>query len=208
MLFFALQGSDVLGKRIAEKGGFDLARHEERFFDGGEHKTRPLLSVRGEDVYVLLSLHGTSDASANDKLCKLLFFIAACKDNGASRVTALVPYMAYSRKDRQTKSRDPVTTRYVAQLFEAVDTDMVATLDVHTIIAFQNAFRCPSLHLDTHRLFADVDCPARRQGTGGDCLSRRRRGETGAVAKTDAVFGAGSGNRFRDHGKNAAVAAW
>ena len=39
---------------------------------------------------------------------------------GAARVTAVVPYLAYARKDRRTAARDPVTTRYVAALFEAM----------------------------------------------------------------------------------------
>ena len=115
-----------------------------------------LVSVRGKDIYVLHSLHGGPTESANDKLCKLLFFIAALRDNGALRVTALVPYLAYSRKDRQTKTRDPVTTQYIARLFEAVGTDCVVTLDVHNIVAFQNAFRCRTIHLDTRRLFAGL----------------------------------------------------
>ena len=42
----------------------------------------------------------------------------------------------------RTKPRDPVTTRYVAALSEAVGTDTVMTLDVHNLAAFQNAFRC------------------------------------------------------------------
>lgn len=154
MLFFALKGSDTLGSAIAGRAGIALSPHEEREFEGGEHKARPLVSVRGRDVYVLHSLHGQARASANDKLCRLLFFIACCKENGASRVTAIVPYVAYSRKDRQTKPRDPVATKYVAALFEAADTDMVVTLDVHTVIAFQNAFRKPTVHLDTRLLFA------------------------------------------------------
>jgi ribose-phosphate pyrophosphokinase len=70
-----------------------------------------------------------------------LFFIATCRDNGAARVTAVTPYLAFMRKDQQTKPRDPVTSRYVAQLFDAVGTDMVVTLDVHNVAAFQNAFR-------------------------------------------------------------------
>jgi ribose-phosphate pyrophosphokinase len=57
-------------------------------------------------------------------------------------VTAVIPYLAYARKDRQTKSRDPMTTRYVAQLLEATGVDCVVTLEVHNIVAFQNAFRC------------------------------------------------------------------
>lgn len=154
MLFFALNWSEELGSAVALAGGFPVAPHEEREFDGGEHKTRPLVSVRGRDVYVLLSLHGVAGASANDKLCRLLFFLAACRENGAARVTAIVPYLAYSRKDRQTKPYDPVTTRYVAALFEATGVDMVVTLDVHTLMAFQNAYRCQTLHLDMRQSFA------------------------------------------------------
>lgn len=151
--FFALAGSAELGAAVAGCGGIALAPHEERFFEDGEHKARPLVSVRGSDVYVLLSLAGGKDGSVNDKLCRLLFFIAACRDNGAKRVTAIVPYLAYSRKDRQTKARDPVTTRYVAQLFEAVGIDCIVTIDVHNLSAYQNAFRVRTVHLDTRRLF-------------------------------------------------------
>jgi ribose-phosphate pyrophosphokinase len=88
-----------------------------------------------------------------------LFFIGALKDAGAACVTAVVPYLAYSRKDRKTKPRDPVTTRYVAALFEAVGTDAVLTLDVHNLAAFQNAFRCRTEHLEANRLFVAYLAP-------------------------------------------------
>jgi ribose-phosphate pyrophosphokinase len=88
-----------------------------REFEDGEHKARPLDPVRGADVYVVQSLHGGPTESANDKLCRLLFFIGALKDTGAARVTAVVPYLCYARKDRRTKQNDPVATRYVASLF-------------------------------------------------------------------------------------------
>lgn len=156
MLFFCLNQSGTLGPAVAAAGNFSLQPHEFRPFDGGEHKTRPLVSVRGKDVYVLMSLNGDADASANDKLCRMLFFLAACREHGATRLTAVVPYLAYSRKDRQTKPRDPVTTRYVAALFEAVGADCVVTLDVHNLSAFQNAFRCRTIHLDSRRLFCDA----------------------------------------------------
>ncbi|MFP4536690.1 MAG: ribose-phosphate diphosphokinase [Dichotomicrobium sp.] len=156
MRIFALEGSQVLGGAVAGALEHTIEPHEERDFEDGEHKARPLVSVRDEDVYVIHSLNGTSHASANDKLCKLLFFIAACKENGAARVTAITPYLAYARKDRQTKARDPVTSRYVAQLFEAVGVDRVVVLDVHNLQAFQNAFRCQTIHLDTRRLFSSI----------------------------------------------------
>jgi len=155
MLLFALEETERFGQRVAQALGLPLAPHEERAFEDGEHKARPLVSVRGQDVYLVQSLHGGPGASANDKLCKLLFFASALKGNGAARVTALIPYLAYSRKDRQTKPRDPVTTQYIARLLEASGCDCVVTLDVHNVVAFQNALRIPSIHLDTRRLFID-----------------------------------------------------
>lgn len=152
---FALRASDDLGHKIADALGEPLASHEERDFEDGEHKARPLDNVRGTDVYVVQSLHGGPDDSANDKLCRLLFFIGALKDAGARRVTALVPYLCYARKDRRTKPGDPVTTRYVASLFEAVGTDVVVTLEVHNAAVFENAFRCPTVALTSAPLFVD-----------------------------------------------------
>ncbi len=152
---FALKASAELGDRIAEALGQPLAAHEERDFEDGEHKTRPLDSVRGRDVYVVQSLHGGPAESANDKLVRLLFFIGALKDAGAARVSVVAPYLCYARKDRRTKANDPVATRYVASLFEAVGTDMMVTLEVHNPAAFENASRCPTVALTATPLFVD-----------------------------------------------------
>ena len=100
---FALHATAELGAAVAAALDRPLAAHEEREFEDGEHKARPLEAVRGADVFVLQSLHGGPEQSANDKLCRLLFFIGALKDSGAARVTALVPYLCYARKDRRTK---------------------------------------------------------------------------------------------------------
>lgn len=153
---FALRSGQAFAERVVSHLGTRLSAHEEREFEWGQHKARPLESVRGADVYVVQSLHGQADLSVNDKLCRLLFFLGALRDAGSHRVTAVVPYLSYSRKDRQTKHRDPVTTRYVAALFEAVGVDRVVTLEVHNLAAFQNAFRCRTEHLGAHRIFADV----------------------------------------------------
>lgn len=130
---FSLNATRPLGEKVSEKLGIPLSQHEEREFEDGEHKIRPLVNVRGCDVFVLHSLYSEPNATVNDKLCRLLFFIGALKDAAAERVTAIVPYLCYSRKDRKTKPRDPVTTRYVASLFEAVGGDRLVTLDVHNL---------------------------------------------------------------------------
>jgi len=152
-LLFALGATRDFGEQVARELGVPLAPGEERAFEDGEHKGRPLCSVRGRDVYVAHSLYGDAGERAGEKLCKLLFFIGALKDGGAARVTALAPYLAFARKDRKTQPRDPVTTRYVAQLFEAVGADGVVTLDVHNLAAFQNAFRRGAENLEARNLF-------------------------------------------------------
>ncbi|RDI55101.1 ribose-phosphate diphosphokinase [Microvirga subterranea] len=152
-LLFAMTSAAGLGERIARHLGLPLQDHEERNFEDGEHKTRPLVDVRGGDVHIVAGLHGGEGQSVNDRLCRALFFIGALKDAGAARVTMTAPYLCYARKDRRTKPNDPVTTRYLAQVFEAVGTDRIVTMEVHNLAAFQNAFRCSTTHIDGHLAF-------------------------------------------------------
>ncbi|MDH4063067.1 MAG: ribose-phosphate diphosphokinase [Acidobacteriota bacterium] len=156
LALFSLRSGHAFGERVAAGLGVPLAAHEEREFEWGHHKSRPLERVRGRDVYVVASLHGDAAQNVNDKLCRLLFFLGALRDADPGRLTVVAPFLCYSRKDRQTKLRDPVITRYVATLFEAVGVDRVATVEVHNLAAFQNAFRCRTEHIETGPLVADV----------------------------------------------------
>lgn len=159
---FALNASRDFGEQVAAALGIALSAHEEREFDDGEHKSRPLINVRGKDVFVIQSLYGDRQRSVNDKLMRLLFFVGALNDASAQRVTVIVPYLCYARKDRKSQARDPVTSRYVAALFEAVGTDRILTLDVHNLAAYQNAYRCRTDHLDAKMLFAHHFAPLLR----------------------------------------------
>ncbi len=195
-LVFAPAHSRALGERVAAALGVALAASEEREFEGGEHKMRSLVDVGGCSVYVVQSLCGDARASANDKLCRLLFFIGALKDAGAARVTACVPYLAYARKDRRTQPRDPVTTRYVAALFEAVGVDEVVVLDVHNEAAFDNAFRCRTTRIEGAAVFADalgahVDaarCAVASPDLGGVKRAQRLREQLAERFATDLGF--------------------
>ncbi len=153
MRIFSLLKRHDLGQRVAACLNMKVDPHEDRSFEDGEHKVRPLVSVREEDVYVIDSLYSEAGESVHDKLCRLLFFISTLKDAGAKRVTVMAPYLCYTRKDRRTKARDPLTIRYVATLFEAAGLDRIVTMDVHNLQAYQNAFRCQAEHLEARHLF-------------------------------------------------------
>ena len=183
LTLFAIAGTQEYGARVAQHLDLVLASHEERAFEDGEHKIRPLVEVRRQDVFVIHSLHGDAEQTPNDKLVRLLFFIGALKDAGADRVTAAVPYLCYARKDRRTQTRDPIATKYVAGLFEACGVDGVMTFDVHNLAAFENAFRCPATNLEAIQLFVGH-------------FARLLRGEKIAVVSPD-IGGAKRAEQFR-----------
>lgn len=162
---FSLTDGYTLVERICRRLDIAPGRHEERDFEDGEHKIRPLENVGGRDVYVVQSLYGDGDRSVNDKLVRMLFFLAALRDAGAERVTAVAPYLCYSRKDMRTKQRDPVSSRYIAALFESTGIDRMVTVDVHNPAAFENAFGVPTVHLTAAPAFVDTFAPmiGRRQ---------------------------------------------
>ncbi|GAA4254521.1 ribose-phosphate diphosphokinase [Azospirillum formosense] len=164
ILLFDLDPDWGHGARIARHLEVPVSLHEERGFEDGELKVRPLVGVRNRDVYVVQSLHGDAERSVHDKLCRLLFFVGAVKDASAASVTVVAPYLAYARKDRRTKPRDPVTLRYLAGMMEAVGVDRVVAVDVHNDAAFENAFRCRTEHLEARKLFAAHLAPLVGQG--------------------------------------------
>lgn len=152
-MLFAPRSSSEMGTAIARALGAALAAHEERDFEDGEHKIRPLDTVQNRDVYIVQSLYGDMNESVHDKLCKLLFLAGAVRDAGAARLSAVIPYLCYARKDRRTKPNDPVTMRYVAQMLEIASFDAVVALEVHNPAAFENAFRRRTVTLTAAPLF-------------------------------------------------------
>jgi ribose-phosphate pyrophosphokinase len=153
-LVFAPGESRALGRTASDKAGIELASLEEREYEGGEFKLRPLQSVRGRTVFIVQSLAQTPDAPIAQRLVRLLFLLQGLRDAGASRTVAVIPYLAYARKDRRTKPRDPVYTRYLAQHIECAGADRVVALDVHNASALDNAFRIPVDHLSALPMMA------------------------------------------------------
>jgi ribose-phosphate pyrophosphokinase len=153
---FALNGSDQFGKQVALHLDLPLSPHTERRFEDGEIYVKSDENVRGCDVYVIHSLYSDEKISAGEKLATLLFFLGSLSDASAGRITVVAPYLAYSRQDRKTESRAPITTKYIAKLLEISGADRLLTMDVHNLSSFQNAFRIPTDNLEARNLFVDM----------------------------------------------------
>jgi len=154
-LLFSLRESHELASSVGRQAGLALSPLEEREFEGGEFKLRPLESVRNRSAFVFQCLAGTPQAAVSDRLLRLLFLLYGLRDTGAAQRIALLPYLTFARKDRRTQVRDPVNTRYVAQLLEAAGVDRVVTLDVHNPAALDNSFRVPVDHLSALPMMVD-----------------------------------------------------
>jgi ribose-phosphate pyrophosphokinase len=163
-LLFALHESRALAEAIGAAAGLALAPLEERDFEAGEFKLRPLAPVRDREVCVVQSLAGSPAAAVSFRLLRLLLLCFGLRDAGARRITAVLPYLPFARKDRRTQPRDPVSARYVAQLLESSGIGRVVALDVHNPAAFDNAFRVPTDHLTALPLFVNHFAAA----AGGD----------------------------------------
>jgi ribose-phosphate pyrophosphokinase len=152
---FALSECRELAASIGQSAELELTALEERRFEGGEFKLRPLESVRGCSAFVVQPLAASDAVPTAERLVRLLFLLCGLKDAGAVQRVALVPYLAYARKERRTQLRDPVNTRYVAQLLEAAGIDRLVALDVHNPTALDNSFRVPVDHLTALPMMAD-----------------------------------------------------
>lgn len=152
---YALPEAQALAARLATALYADPGTVELRAFEDGEFKVRPLSDPAHRHCLVLAYLHGDVRQSPHDRLCQVLFLIAALRDHGARRIDLLTPYLAYARKDRRTQPFDPVSLRYVAQLLEAAGAASIATLEAHHAAAFDNAFRIPARSLAGHRMLGE-----------------------------------------------------
>ncbi len=151
----SLSESESLAEAVSRQAQLRRVAIEERAFEGGEFKLRPLESVRGRTAFLLQCLAGTPRAPVAERLLRLLFLAYGLRDAGAELRIALLPYLTFARKDRRTQPRDPVNSRYIAELLESAGIDRVITLDVHNPAALDNSFRVPVDHLSAMPMMVD-----------------------------------------------------
>jgi ribose-phosphate pyrophosphokinase len=144
------EGYPELAERIAERLDQQLSGVELVEFPGGELYARYLQSVRGADMFIIQSLGDP----VNRNLMQLLIMIDAAKRASAKRIVAVIPWYAYSRQDRKTKPREPITARLVANMIQAAGAERVMTMDLHTG-QIEGYFTFPVDHLTAMHTFVD-----------------------------------------------------
>lgn len=117
----------ILGQEIIKHSSAKVIECEVLRFADSEVKVNVKETVRGRNVYIIQS----TGFPANEKYMELLIAIDACKRASANTVNVLMPYYGYSRQERKSTSRDPITAKLIANILEAAGADRVITMDLH-----------------------------------------------------------------------------
>jgi len=149
LMLFSGRSNPELAEKIADKLNVSLGEVELKTFANGETYVRYDDSIRGSDAFIVQS----GSPPVNDHLVELLIMIQAAKLASAKRITAVVPWYPYSRQDKKSRPREPITARLVADFLEAAGVDRVLTMDLHAG-QIQGFFNVPVDHMTALPLFA------------------------------------------------------
>jgi ribose-phosphate pyrophosphokinase len=148
LMLFAGRANPQLAADIATKLNVDLGPVTLKTFSNGEVYCRYEDSIRGADVFIVQPTCGNPETgvTANDSLMELLFMIDAAVGASAHRVIAVTPWFGYSRQDKKSRPREPISARLVARMLESAGADRVLTMDLHAG-QIQGFFQKPVDHM-------------------------------------------------------------
>ena len=137
-----------LALRIADKLGVELSPVTRKTFSNGEVYCRFDESVRGSDVFIIQPTceNRAAGLGTNDAVMELLMMIDAAVGGSAHRVIAVTPWYGYSRQDKKSAPREPISARLVARMLEAAGIDRILTMDLHSG-QLQGFFQKPCDHM-------------------------------------------------------------
>jgi ribose-phosphate pyrophosphokinase len=127
------RSSRELATKITDRLGVELTDPGLKTFSDGEVYCRYEESIRGADIFIIQSTcgHEEDGLTANDALMELLVMVEAAVGASAHRVIAVTPWYGYSRQDKKSAPREPITARLVAKMLETAGIDRLVTMDLH-----------------------------------------------------------------------------
>lgn len=147
---FSLSSNRKLAREIANSIDIPLSKVDVVKFADGEISINIEESVRGHHVFVIQS----TSAPANEHLMELLVLTDALKRASAKTVNVIMPYYGYSRQDRKSKSRQPITAKLVADLLQVAGINRLVCIDLHAA-QIQGFFDIPIDNFPATSLLAD-----------------------------------------------------
>jgi len=139
-----------LAEKIAKYIGVELTACEVKRFSDGEVFVQINENIRGADVFII---QPTNPPAEN--IIELLMLLEATRRASACRITAVIPYLGYSRQDRKDRPRVAIAAKLMANLITTAGADRIITMDLHAS-QIQGFFDIPHDHLYSTRVFKDL----------------------------------------------------
>jgi len=121
--------SKELAEKVSSLTGFANVPVASKVFPDGESYVHLEGDVKGENVAILQT---TCPPMQDGRLFQLAFMADAAKRGGASKVTAVVPYLAYARQDKMFLSGEGISVETIARMLKAAGIDELITVNVHS----------------------------------------------------------------------------
>jgi ribose-phosphate pyrophosphokinase len=150
LMIFSGSANPALAEEVADHLGMKLGEVELSTFANSESYVRFVESVRGVDAFVIQSICDPID----HHVMQHYIMIDALKRASAKRITAVCPFYPYSRQDRKARGREPITSKLMADFYEAAGAGRVLSVDLHTG-QIQGFFKVPFDHLTALPLLAE-----------------------------------------------------
>jgi ribose-phosphate pyrophosphokinase len=133
LMVTAGRASRELGGKIADRLGVALVDPGLKTFSDGEVYCRYSESIRGADLFIVQSICGTPEEglTVNDALMEMLLMVHAAKHASVHRIIAVTPWYGYSRQDKKSAPREPISARLEAEILEVAGIDRLVTMDFH-----------------------------------------------------------------------------
>jgi ribose-phosphate pyrophosphokinase len=128
MVVYSGTAHPTLSQEIAQHLGISLCEAKISRFASGEIYVRSLESARGTDAFVIQS-HAEP---INESIMEQLIMIDALKRASAKRITGVIPYYGYSRQDKKSLAREPISAKLVADMLSAAGANRVVSVDLHS----------------------------------------------------------------------------
>ncbi|MBI4878504.1 MAG: ribose-phosphate pyrophosphokinase [Planctomycetes bacterium] len=139
-----------LAEEICRELGQPLGSASVGRFPDGEIDVKINDDIRGADVFIVQP----TCPPVNENLVELLLMIDCCLRASSDRITAVIPYFGYARKDRKDEGRVPISAKLCANMISAAGADRVLTIDLHAS-QIQGFFDIPVDHLYSKPVLCD-----------------------------------------------------
>ncbi|MCL2806964.1 MAG: ribose-phosphate pyrophosphokinase [Coriobacteriia bacterium] len=154
LMLFSGRSNRPLAEKIAGKLNAELSGVKITTFANGEVFARYKQSVRGNELFIIQSVSNYEGGSVNDALMELLIMCDAAKRASARSITAVITHFGYSRQDKKSAAREPITGKLVSDMISVSGVDRVITIDLHQG-QIQGFFDIPVNHLTAIPIFAN-----------------------------------------------------